>query len=319
LRQDILAAKNSAREIATQKIAQLREVSALLNASDIAVIPLKGTSLLTNVYKDRPFRTMHDVDILIAKDHSKKTIELLQKSGFELEDTAFRNRWHKEIYQTLKDDLNDCRIQRASFVLGNTKLDLHWSLIYEAFKGSVNLDVDEFWKTSEQDFSLGKQVYRLNPKHELMLILLHCNDFYSPSLTQLLDLCVLKQRYHGNLEEDLKDLADELTQEALLELKELIRSIPSEENLNVPYEDLSPAHLKIYETFFNQIRRERMTSDRDWPKVAKEKMGFKQKLLFYSGYFFPDPEYYRDVPVTVRYFKHWAALIKKAVRRIVKT
>jgi hypothetical protein len=98
-----------------------------------------------------------------------------------------------------------------------------------------------------------------------------------------------------------------------LELKELIRSIPSEENLNVPYEDLSPAHLKIYETFFNQIRRDRMTSDRDWPKVAKEKMTVLNKnCCFILAIFFLTRSIIGMFAVTVlRYFKHWAALIKK--------
>jgi hypothetical protein len=316
--QDLVKAKNAATQAATEKMHQLKEVVAILNASDIAVILLKGTSLLTSVYKDRPFRKMHDLDILIAKEQVEKAFVILKKNDFVASPSIFCNRWHEKIHQQVQEGLTAQQLQREPYVKGDLQIDLHWNLFYEALNCYLNLDIDALWKTKEQDFSLGPQVYRLNLKYQCLSILLHCNDFNSPSLTQLLDLCVLKHRYQGNLDDALKEIVGDSAGKAILELKELIQSIPSAENLTVPYESLPIAHLKIYEIFFNQTRRDRLQADKDRTVAFKKKMTAKQKLLFYFGYLFPDPRYYQNTPMLLRYFKHWKALIIKVVRKVRK-
>ncbi|MCF6171945.1 MAG: nucleotidyltransferase family protein [Bacteroidales bacterium] len=112
---------------------QTAKVLKLLHSHKIPTIVMKGIAMTITVYKNYGVRPMADMDILIPLSESLKTIDVLEKSGWNLQ-----NKEHLEF--NLKYG------RSATFTdAAKTELDLHWHPVFEAHN---SISDDEFWEAS---------------------------------------------------------------------------------------------------------------------------------------------------------------------------
>lgn len=64
------------------RFARLRSVAALLDATDIPVVLLKGAALVPLVYRDMALRPMNDIDVLVRSGDAGRAIAVLEDAGF---------------------------------------------------------------------------------------------------------------------------------------------------------------------------------------------------------------------------------------------
>ena len=109
------------------------QVLKLLHSNEIPTIVMKGIALTIGVYKNYSVRPMADMDILIPLSQSRKTIEILKRTG-----------WILQNEQHLEFNLKYGR-SATFYDSEKTELDLHWHPIFEAHDSISERD---FWDMS---------------------------------------------------------------------------------------------------------------------------------------------------------------------------
>jgi len=103
----------------------------LLHKNDTPTIVMKGIALSVLIYKNHSVRPMADMDILVPFQKAEKTIDVLKKDGWALQDEQY-------VEHNLKYG------RSATFYNSeHTELDLHWHPIFEAHESISDSD---FWK-----------------------------------------------------------------------------------------------------------------------------------------------------------------------------
>ena len=109
------------------------KVLKLLHSNEIPTIIMKGIALTIGVYKNYSVRPMADMDVLIPLSQSRKTIDILKKSGWILQNEPY-----------LEFNLKYGR-SATFYDAEKTELDLHWHPIFEAHD---SISEHEFWDVS---------------------------------------------------------------------------------------------------------------------------------------------------------------------------
>ncbi|MCK7461455.1 MAG: nucleotidyltransferase family protein [Sphingobacterium sp.] len=105
------------------KLQTFLRISDLFNKEDIDFIPQKGPVLSYRLYSDPLYRVYNDLDFLINVELISKTVELLERNGFQSpnyllpEDECHRQLLYKHINEFF------CTIRIRMFVF-----ELHWNL-----------------------------------------------------------------------------------------------------------------------------------------------------------------------------------------------
>ncbi|GAB4581721.1 MAG: hypothetical protein Fur0022_44710 [Anaerolineales bacterium] len=155
---------------------QLQIVLRELIEVGIQVIVLKGAYLAYKVYRDPALRLMGDVDILVRREQLAKTVEVLDRLG----------------YQTAKPFWieDECAVRHhlpAFTQPGQPIIEVHWSLIAPTNK--VKIDLDGLWKRAMPLQIAGIPVFGLSPVDLVAHLSLHaCRDRFVFGLRALSDI-----------------------------------------------------------------------------------------------------------------------------------
>ncbi len=67
----------------TEKLNELTKIQSEMKGSYISFVPVKGSYLIDNVYRNRMIRTTNDIDILIKRKDIKIVDEIMRNNGYE--------------------------------------------------------------------------------------------------------------------------------------------------------------------------------------------------------------------------------------------
>jgi hypothetical protein len=299
---------------------------AILNKRRIVAIPLKGVALTYLIYEDLPFREMYDVDILVQQDDLNKAFDLLIKDGFHIPGVdPSKNRWHERFWAETNRSWESITIGRVPLVYKNLDLDLHYKPKYLIEQKYVEMDVAGMWQRARLSPWIGPNVYMLAPNDQLLYLLLHTVDFFSPHLIQVLDTAFVIEKYRLSGEDAFNQMSLNLPTDSKTRLSAFLKAI--QELLDIKTDKLvfSPETSEIFERFFSRTAIDRPAIQGE-DKLIKETIIGRQvfrnirpwwkRAIFIAGYFLPNPYYYNNKFIST-YFVHWWGLISKIYRLIL--
>jgi hypothetical protein len=160
---------------------------------DMPFIPLKGMSLLQDLYAGYPVRMARDMDVLIRKKDIEQAEQILKSSGFKKELGGLKeNYWLKKQYHYI-------------FTKGQTDgglliIEIHWDIDYPRKKnGFVPGIFDRLRPFQIQD----KTIELLSPEDTLFVLALHQRHFgKSLSLKYACDTALLLNKYGQGMDWD---------------------------------------------------------------------------------------------------------------------
>lgn len=176
-------------------LAELEQVTLLLNDGGVPSIVLKGAALSVLVYKNMALRFMRDMDLLIHKDHRPLAFQILDEAGYEPSDKCFLDR----------ELAIGKEVQFSKGGVETVHLDLHWYLLNSNFH-KENLPLDWFWQSASLSKSDNLPALVLCPEAQLLYLCGHLwlsNHAVDPMLLWLNDLVTLISVYQDRLDWDL--------------------------------------------------------------------------------------------------------------------
>ena len=300
---------------------QFQEVTAILSAKSIPVIPLKGVALTDLIYPDAPFREMNDIDILLKQSELNEAFRLLAAAGFcRLDTYQSKNRWHERIYAET-DSLWDGRILgRIALIRDELELDVHFNPTYRIEQKRIDINVAGIWQRALPRPELGSNIFTLDPKDLLRHLILHTVEFYNPRLIQVLDTACVIKNYNISRSHILEEIniAPNCPTSALTAFVNAIQELM---NISPGRVSFSPETIELFERFFSRtsmpaetekdLETEESIFGIEMFKNIKPK---RKRLIFMAGYLLPNPDYYRQKGSTFPYLIHWWELILKVWR-----
>jgi len=163
---------------------ELKEILALFSQNNIRVMPLKGSILSTNFYKNPTWRPMADIDLLIQPEDFATSADLLARLGYE------RDVVHWKHTEFSKPDNRQIISKTAEHPENPRKLEVHLQC-RETFGGpTINL-TELMWANSRQGELLGESV--IIPNLDVLWLHLVVHSTYHiwqgrSRLIQLIDL-----------------------------------------------------------------------------------------------------------------------------------
>jgi Uncharacterised nucleotidyltransferase len=302
---------------------QFQRLSAMLRQRDIDIILLKGIALTHLVYDEMPCRQMWDIDILVRECDLKRTFEVLSTSGFRHpEKLSARNRWHAKIFAETSYLLRDVRIGRIPLVLEKLEVDIHYNPRYMVEDDYSGMDIEGVWGRAVPFPHLGPNVYMLNPKDQLLHLLLHSAEGFKTLLIQVLDIGLFSHKY-GFRQEDIADkIIGDLPLSSRARVYTFIRAMQELLDTRVRMPELSPETIEVFERFFSFSNVHHQ--EQEAMNVLQSPMGGLQILSkidspwkrasFLAGYLLPDPDYYKGSSTPLSYLTHWRDLLLKGWR-----
>lgn len=139
---------------------QVQEVLAALGARQIAVIPLKGISLVEKVYRDSGLRPMLDVDLLVRREQLLQAVEVLGGLGYKP--------------ATPIDVEEQCKVLHhlpGLYKAGTEHIELHWTLA--PMTAPFRIPVETLWASAQAGSIAGVAVQELLPEDTLLHLCLH--------------------------------------------------------------------------------------------------------------------------------------------------
>ena len=175
----LMTLKNEYRASATDNMVKLhhyQQLDALLTASTINHLALKGVYLAQNCYPDSGLRSIGDLDILVRKADALPTVSLLEKNGYRLNQK--HERYLRQDARSMLTDLPEISLFKPFFNNSHFDVDLHWNVVcfnkdYRVF------DLDEI--EADPDLATEWQVVLLVTHHGLANVwqlIYYLNDLY---------------------------------------------------------------------------------------------------------------------------------------------
>jgi hypothetical protein len=140
--------------------AELREITALLEANGIASLPYKGPVLALQAYGDIALRTFTDLDLLVREREVAKAREVLANRGYSPLDVLTPS----QEAAILRFDHNLPLINPT----GDVVVELHWRVAPAAF--TFPIPMEGLWKRATP-VTLGGKTFRGMSVEDLMLVL----------------------------------------------------------------------------------------------------------------------------------------------------
>jgi len=303
--------KSAAEKAAIENLAKMiefKKCSRFFAEQNIPVIPLKGIALTHAVYEEMPLRRMGDIDVFVKEGDLAKIKQLLGRRGFR--EKAFANLWHTGIANRLAG--------RGSYIKNNLDIDLQWRPSFYISGNYVIWNAEEAWKEKAPCPALGETAYLFSPRHQAQYLLLQiANDFDQDYLFlfQLLDLALVIKKFDLKTAQILEEVSGRLKPEQKPQIEKLLRAVYE---LFLSKEGkFSPDTGEIIRAVFESELNPRA----GWggKSILPAPISWSEKLIFFAGYFFPDPEYIRQQYGTGigawgrGYCGHWARLMRKAM------
>jgi len=181
--------ENRGKEFLPEKLKQLESVKTFLwvtdlfRQNDVSFVSLKGPLLSYRIYRDPSVRVSHDIDILIEVAAIEKTINILEKNGYQL--TGGYCWPQKQVQQELILDsyhhLGFYNKERSSCV------EIHWVLMHGLPVSGKKMKNIIAGNLTEMIFA-GRKFTVLNKELEFLFLLIHGSRHGWSRLKWLVDI-----------------------------------------------------------------------------------------------------------------------------------
>jgi len=187
----------------TLVLGQIKEAQNALREKGAGFILLKGTSLISTVYKDLGIRAFADIDILVKE----KDLSILKDAFKQLGYTLMKE---EKVGLLEEFGAGELLFRKNGF----PHFDVHWNLsFYERFRNIISFDNDKIWSESvrvrfdDTDFTI------LSPETQILYIAAHlalAHLFWNYKLVGFFDIASLIKSYinHINWDKLIKDATD---------------------------------------------------------------------------------------------------------------
>lgn len=284
--------------------------------AQLPVIPLKGSFLAENVYKDISLRPMGDIDILSKKRDIPKFHDLLTNLGY-YQVTSTKNRTHEEIASHI-----DPYYHPKGFCI-----EVHTHL-FKVF-GHSEVQIESIWEHASVCNKYGAPVRRLSYATLLLFLIIHLVKHLKGdrhvALYWICDIHEVVQQYGDKIEWNSFVEQSEIlgVKQAVGTVFGMIRlalgtKIPESVLLEFqnPYENIS-----IERIFSEKINARQYYLNR--VKCLWELKSFQDKMQYCFGTFFPSSAYLRtvyelgaDSSVWPYYIRHPIDVALRAFKRL---
>lgn len=299
-----------------EKKLQLEQVKSLCRDLDIPFMPYKGAALALTVYKEFPFRFMSDVDFFIHERDVPALYQSLLALGFERPLFPYPNRWQREILRKFYATPSG----RESLVKKGWDLDIHRLAKYHVADDIAALDMRGIWaRSSPRTTELGDVLF-LDDGDHAQLLLCHAAELFEPHFSQIFDIVLLMQKTALPKSAVMARCPEGLGRNARAFLESVLDAVEEFLSPQKRIGNLSPETLSIFDLFFYKQKKTYKTAiaPSGWRRMAqsfKAIPGIRKKLLFASGFFVPNPEYYHPLGIKglSMYFHHAKRLVKRVL------
>ena len=286
------------------KMIEFNRIQRMFESQRIPIIPLKGIALTNLVYKEHPFRTMEDIDILIRKNDLEKVKNLMVEHGFQWVELV--NRWHASLIREL--------IGRGDMFNGDVALDLQWSSQFIINSQFCSLEWDQVWRRRIPCGELGDHVFLLHPNDQisyLSLQILSDMEANAPRLIQLLDLALVLKKYDVSCKKAAEAVVSHVNYFSTEKVRMLFSSLDEYFFEPRPLKRFSESSRRFLELFLAAFHRNPLSFKIPINSVAASPW---RRLVFVVSYFFPNRRYLKmDAStsawqVITAYFNYWKSL-----------
>jgi hypothetical protein len=151
-----------------------------LNAAAIAVIPLKGIVLISELYHNIALRSLSDIDILLKRGELEQGAAVLRSMGYTQRKTIYERDEHFHLI-----------FQRVTAKITIT-VELHWDV--DVPDSPFNIRVDDFWSRAAAAQQDGLTFYRLSLEDSILFNCFHVlRKPLTTSFVMLKNLCDLAE------------------------------------------------------------------------------------------------------------------------------
>lgn len=156
----------------------------------LSVVPIKGMAGLVDIYRERPFRVMADIDVLIREEEIGAVKEVLAGRGY-----ASALGGLKEAYWLEKH----CEL--TFYKKGEPPLDVHFGL---DFKRSGTPALPRLWERTQTVSIEGRKLRLLSPEDQLFSLALHERRYGGKMfcLKNVFDLAMILKKYGAGFDWD---------------------------------------------------------------------------------------------------------------------
>lgn len=304
-----------------KRLNEFEEANRVLEAAGIKVMLLKGIALNQRLYRDMPYRTMNDIDLLVKEDDLDKLCGVLDREGFQPshQERVLRYRWHDIIFREIEQNIAK---ERKDFRKGGITLDFHWHLNYWIGKGYVEMDARSVWQEATPLPHLGGNVYLPAPRHFLSHLFIHAAhsyEFRPPMMIHLLDLLLVLKEFQMKPDDVLNSAIKVSHPSSQERLHQLIQPLKESFQPELPYPAFSRESKKLFEHFFTWPSQKFDSNFSFRPQdILKYAPSFKARALFLLGFFLPNPHYYQKQRAATFYFTHWFKLAQGFCKQLLK-
>jgi hypothetical protein len=272
---------------------QFQTINDILQQNSIPVIPLKGIALSRLVYKDIPFRTMGDVDLLIRPEDFNETQRVLRQAGFDDRYSMTINRWHDEILEIAAGNFEGPYfLGKKTFVGKAFDVDVHYNPKFHIKQRYVTTDYEAVWARASPDAGWDSNIYLPSPLDQIWFLLLHMTGGPVPTLAQILDVALTMRTSNitgADIRAHMPITLDSIVKNAVENQLAMLQDIFDwQTKKTLPRSTaLSSKTVKMLEPFFSSA-----TVPVSFFVDLKTIPSLRLRLLYVAGYFFPNPNYY---------------------------
>jgi len=295
------------------KMLEFNRIQRMFESQHLPIIPLKGIALTNLVYKEHPFRTMEDIDILIRENDLEKVESLITEHGFQWVEMV--NRWHASLFREL--------VGRGDMFNGDVALDLQWDSQFIVNSQFCSLEWNQVWSRRIPCGELGGNVFLLHPDDQityLSLQILNDVEINTPRLIQLLDLALVLKKYDVSCKEAAETVISHLNYFSAEKVRMLFSSLEEYFFEPSPLEIFSEEARKFLELFIAAFHRNPLSFRMPINSVVASPW---RRLAFVTSYFFPSRRHLKMDASTsawqgiAAYFNYWKSLIGRIGATII--
>jgi hypothetical protein len=166
-------------------------IAAPFEREHIVIVPLKGIAFLDSLYKDKPFRVMTDIDVLVKKEALSQAHSILVNLGYQKELFGLTESYWLE---------KQCHfVYVHSHLTTLPPLEVHWSLDFYRNNREV---LTELWtRLRSRRNDEGRLTYALSHEDAFFSLVLHNRRFGKPFLLKnIIDAMCLFNHYSEEMD-----------------------------------------------------------------------------------------------------------------------
>jgi len=171
----------------------------------ISCVVLKGMHLAVELYNNPGYRTVGDIDLLVAREDIPEALAILAEMGLKT-----RDKKDDKIFEVFGENTE---WSLGEFILktdGDLYLDLHWHLLPIVWlRPFYKIKMDDFWQDL-RPIHMGEYsgAYQLSPTHNLIYLCVHLGLHGLGSIRRLLDIDLFVRKLGSDPEWDWAKFVD---------------------------------------------------------------------------------------------------------------